>query len=324
MSQTERLYWIDSQIRTKAYPNADTVAGQFGVSTRTAYADRDYLKERLHAPLCFDRQRGGWNYSDHTFVLPLLALTVREAAALHRTLLIAHEYLGALEAEPVRLLAERLAQYLPELRQGGGDESVSGALHPSSNVSAPVALLQDCRDAIRTRRRIRLLYYSVGRDALWDRVVQPYHLRNHSGEEYLVAWCERRQDWRVFFLGRMREWHVQEPEGAFVTDPAFDAEAYFRQGLALRHGEAVVEVIVQFTPYQARWIRERRYHPTQQTEDLPNGGLRLSLRVAGTFEVKRWLLGYGAEVEVLEPAALRDEIAADTKKLAQIYAAPGH
>ncbi len=324
MSQTERLYWIDSQIRSKAYPNADTVAARFEVSTRTAYADRDYLKERLHAPLCFDRRRGGWAYSDQTYALPLLALTSHEAAALQRTLLTAREYLGALEAEPVRMLAERLALYLPEMRQTAGEESVSGAMQLSGNVSTPAALLQDCREAIHTRRRMHLLYYSAGRDALWDRVVRPYHLRNHCGEEYLVAWCERRQDWRLFFLGRVREWHVQGPDNAFVPDPAFDAEAYFKQGLALRHGEEVVQVTVQFTPYQARWIRERCYHPTQQTADLPGGGLRLTLRVAGTFEVKRWLLGYGAEVEVLEPAALRAEIAADTKKLAQLYAVPAH
>lgn len=324
MSQTERLHWIDSQIRTNAYPNADTVAAQFDVSTRTAYADRDYLKERLHAPLHYDRQRGGWAYSDPTYALPLLALTSREAAALHRTLLTAREYLGTSEAEPVRLLAERLADYLPELRHDRHEASVSGAMHLSSSVSAPAALLQDCRHAIHTRRRIQWLYYSAGRDALQERAVQPYHLHNWRGEDYLVAWCEWRQDWRLFFLGRVREWDVRDPGHAFVPDPAFDAEAYFQQGLALRHGEDAVLVTVQFTPYQARWIRERRYHPTQQTEDLPDGGLRLSLRVAGTFEVKRWLLGYGAEVEVLEPTALRAEIAADTKKLAQIYAPPAH
>lgn len=324
MSQTERLYWIDSQIRSKAYPNADAVAARFDVSTRTAYADRDYLKERLHAPLRFDRLRGGWTYSDQTYALPLLALTSREAAALQRTLLTAREYLGALEAEPVRMLAERLAHYLPELRQETGEESVTGAMHLSGNVSAPAALLQDCRDAIHTRRCMHLLYYSAGRDVERERDVQPYHLFNWRGEDYLVAWCEWRRDWRQFFLGRVREWHVKGPDNAFVRDPMFDPQAYLQQGLALRHGEEAVQVTVQFTPYQARWIRERCYHPTQQTEDLPDGGLRLTLRVAGTFEVKRWLLGYGAEVEVLEPATLRAEIAADTKKLAQIYSTPAH
>ena len=77
-----------------------------------------------------------------------------------------------------------------------------------------------------------------------------------------------------------------------------------------------------FSPYQARWIRERRYHPSQQTEEFPDGSLLVSMEVAGTEEVRRWLLGYGAEVEVLEPASLRAEIRTELQKLLAIYDIP--
>ena len=112
-----------------------------------------------------------------------------------------------------------------------------------------------------------------------------------------------------------------EPDAAFVRDPDFDADAYFRRGLGLQHGEEPQTVRVRFSAYQARWIRERRYHPSQEIEELPDGGLLLTLCVAGMAEVRRWLLGYGAEAEVLEPAELREEIAAHAKKLTEIYAA---
>lgn len=321
MSQLERLYWIDSQIRSRQFPNADTVVQQFGVSRRTAFADRDCLKESLHAPLAFDTQRGGWTYTDPSYVLPLLTLTAQEASSLHRTLLAAQEYLGAAEAEPLRLLRERLAVYLPSLRPNpiSPHESVQGAVHPACGLSTAQDLLQACHQAIQERQRLRLLYHSVGRDAVQERTVQPYHLLNWRGEDYLIAWCEWRKDWRQFFLGRVREWSLLATSHAFTPHPDFDVAAYLGRGLDLMHGPEMVRVQVRFSAYQARWVRERRYHESQETQELVDGSLLLTLRVAGTAEVRRWLLGYGAEVEVLEPTILREEMATEAKKVAKLY-----
>ncbi len=321
MSQIERLYWIDSQIRRQHYPNADSVCQQFGVSRRTAYADRRHLTDHLGAPLIHDRRRGGWAYTDPTYLLPFLALTEREAATLRRALLAAREYLADPDAGPVGALAQRLQPFLPSLDETTA-ESVGGAIQTAAGVGAPPALLDDCRRGTQERRLLRLSYYSAHRDAHTERVVRPHHLLHWRGEPYLIAWCETRHGWRDFFLGRIREWELLPRRDAFTRDPDFDTEAYLRDGFALRHGEALVTVRVRFSPYQARWIRERCYHPSQQCREREDGGLEMTLEVAGTAEVKRWLLGYGAEVEVLAPPSLRSELAADVKKLGEIYLGP--
>ncbi len=318
MSQIERLYWIDRQIRDGRYPNADRVCHEFGVSRRTAFDDRRHLTDHLGAPIANDRRRGGWTYTDLTYMLPFLALTEREAATLRRSLLAAREYLAAPDAGPVGALAQRLQPFLPPLA-GVVAESMGGAIQAESAVSASPVLLDDCRLGIDERRRLRLLYYSAHRDDVNDRIVQPYHLHHWRGEPYLIAWCEWRQAFRDFFLGRIREWTLLPPGDIFARDAAFDVEAYLAHGFALRHGEALETVRVCFSPYQARWMRERRYHPSQQCAEAADGSLEMTLALAGTAEVKRWLLGYGAEVEVLEPPSLRAEMAAEAKKLGEIY-----
>lgn len=321
MSQIERLYWIDSQIRRQHYPNADGVCQQFGVSRRTAYADRRHLTDHLGAPLIHDRRRGGWAYTDPTYLLPFLALTEREAATLRRSLLAAREYLAGPDAAPVSALAQRLQPFLPSLDEPTA-ESVGGAIQTAAGVIASPALLDDCRRGTQERRLLRLSYYSAHRDAHTERVVRPHHLLHWRGEPYLIAWCEWRRSFRDFFLGRVREWELLPRRDAFARDADFDAEAHLRDGFALRHGEALVTVRVRFSPYQARWIRERHYHTSQQCHEQEDGGLEMTLEVAGTAEVKRWLLGYGAEVEVLEPASLRSELAVEIKKLCGIYLGP--
>jgi predicted DNA-binding transcriptional regulator YafY len=316
MSQTERLYWIDAQIRANRYPNAQQVSEHFGVTKRTAYADRDHLIHHLNAPLVYDRQRGGWKYTDTTYVLPFLALSEPEAAALRRSLLAAQEYLSESDAHPVRLLFERLAPYLSA---PATPESIGGSIHFTPEAAVAPELMETCRRAIRNRHRLRLRYYSAHRDAETERIVRPYHLHNFQGEWHLIGWCEWREDFRQFFLGRIRAYELLEPDATFVRDPQFEVDRYLKQGLGLQHGQEPVQVRVRFSPRQARWIRERRYHASQQTEELPDGGLIVTLQVAGTEEVARWLLSYGAEAEALEPPALRAEIARQVKNLAKIY-----
>jgi predicted DNA-binding transcriptional regulator YafY len=167
---------------------------------------------------------------------------------------------------------------------------------------------------------MRLLYYSVRRDETTERIVRPYNLLLWRGEPHLIAFCEWRQDIRQFFLGRIRDWYVLENESSFVPDPAFDIDEYLGRGLDLQHGAEAVTVRCRFSPYQARWIRERTYHASKTIEEQADGSLILSLEVAGTEEVRRWLLGYGAEVEILEPPALRRAMADEAKKLQKIYA----
>lgn len=318
MSQTERLYWLDDQIRNRRHPNAATVAQQFPVTERTAYADVRHLKGALNAPLVFDTARGGYVYTDPTYRLPFLLLTDGETAALRRSLLLAREYAPApADAEPLRLLAERLGASVPEALPTPR-ERARGSVHLSSALSPD--LLDACNRAVAHRHRLRLLYYTAGRGEVAERVVRPHALLNWRGEAHVVAWCEWRQDFRQFFLGRIRDWELLEPEAAFGRDPAFDVDEYLSRGLDLRHGEVLVTVRVRFDAYQARWIRERRYHESQQNEEQEDGGLIVTLHVAGTEEIRRWVSAYGIHAEVLEPESLRREMAAQAKKLAEMYA----
>jgi predicted DNA-binding transcriptional regulator YafY len=318
MSQTARLYWIDSQIRASRFPNAKRVSERFEVSRRTAYADRDVLFDTLKAPIKFDRIGGGWIYTDRTFVLPFLALSESEGRALARSLLTAREYLGPMDAAAIDHLAEKLGEYVPPARSGSS-ESVSGSVRSAPDTFVSQELRDDCEMAIQSRRRLHLMYYSAHRNETNERIVQPYHLHNHQGEWHLIAWCEMRKSIRQFFLGRIRNWRLLVGEGAYSIASNFDGQDYLSKGFGALHGDQLITARLVFSAHQAIWIRERVYHASQQTKELTGGRLEITLQVAGTQEIQRWILGYGPEVEVLEPDTLRHEIAEAAKKIVEIY-----
>jgi len=68
-------------------------------------------------------------------------------------------------------------------------------------------------------------------------------------------------------------------------------------------------VSVWFDPYEARWIRERQWHPTQTIDEHEDGSLTVHFRATGLSEVGRWVLSYGEHAVVQRPKKLRDHIA---------------
>lgn len=316
VQQTARLYWIDAEIRAHRYPNATRVARHFEVTPRTAFADVRHLRDDLHAPGRTHRDRG-WYYTDPTYMLPFLALSEPEALSLRRSLRVAEEYLSETEAETVGMLLERLA---PQLGQDDAAESLSGAIHLAPQIVVDAKLLQACRQAVRDRQRLWFRYWSAHKDEITERPINPYRMHYFRGEPHLIAWSETDDSVRQFFLPRVLDWHLIGEECAFVVRPDFDIDAYLRRALGAQHGEESIALRVRFSPYQSRWIRERRYHNSQHNEEQTDGGLIVTMQVSGHDEVCRWLQSFGAEVEVLEPDALRSAMAETAQKMLKIYA----
>lgn len=117
---------------------------------------------------------------------------------------------------------------------------------------------------------------------------------------------------RIFAVERMRE--VALLRRTFTVRPGFDAETYLGKALGIVQGE-LVTVKVVFAKTLAPYIRERLWHPSQKLRDLLDGRLEMTLQIADTLELRRWILGYGVEAEVIAPQALREMLRADVEAL---------
>ncbi|MGZ8528090.1 MAG: WYL domain-containing protein, partial [Candidatus Limnocylindrales bacterium] len=80
-----------------------------------------------------------------------------------------------------------------------------------------------------------------------------------------------------------------------------------------------VDVVLRFRPTVAARVRETRWHPSERLEPTADGSLTWRARVSGTLEIRSWILGWGADVTVLEPAELRTEVAAILAEAAAGY-----
>lgn len=316
--QLERILEIDRQIRAGNYPNAGRLARALEVSERTIYQDRQFLLERLRAPLAYDHRRRGWYYTDPNWALPSVLVTEGELLAFFLSVEVARRYLGTAFEAPLRSAVEKITAGLKgQVRVDLEELRACYVVAAPPVVTVKEELLLDLHRAIQNCRQVEIQYYTASRDARQTRVVEPYHLCNLRGDWYLIAFDHLRGEMRTFHAGRVERWALL-PRG-FRRDPDFSVEKWLAQAFQAERGDEPVEVVIRFDAYQARYIRERRWHPTQQSEDMPDGGLILHFYTGGLAEVRRWVMSYGSHAEVLAPENLRREVAEEIRKMVRVY-----
>jgi len=146
--------------------------------------------------------------------------------------------------------------------------------------------------------------------------LDPYRLHYHQGGLYLIALDHAKDDLRTFAVERIRT--VVLTRSRFTQPPAATLDELQSTAFQLIHGEPQL-VRIRFSPEQAPYIAERKWHESQTLEPQPDGSVILSLRVASLWEVKRWLCGWGADAEILSPATLRIELRESARKISTMY-----
>jgi len=316
--QLERIMEIDRRIRDGEYPNPNQLAKDLEVSRRVIFVDRDFMINRLGAPIEYDRARGGWYYADETWILPEIIVTEGELLAFFLSVEVAKRYLGTGLEETLRSAVEKLSKNVK------GSITVDlDTLRSHYSFSAPTLLTANERallylhHAIGGSNRVWMRYYTASRDEHTERTVHPYHLSSIRGDWYLIAYDELRKEIRNFSVGRIEEWKLLKEK--FKRDLKFSIASYMGTAFQAERGGESVDVVIRFAPQAARYVREKHWHDTQKVEEQDDGGLILKLNTSGLGEVKRWVLQYGGDAEVIAPANLRKEFKKEIKSMMRRY-----
>jgi proteasome accessory factor B len=152
------------------------------------------------------------------------------------------------------------------------------------------------------------------------RVVHPYFLepRPESRTVYVFAHDEASGAVRLFRLDRIS--HARVVRERFEPPANFDVDALVSGSWGIWQAEGHDEVVLRFAAAVAGRVRQSFWHRSAQLTDLENGGVGLRLSVASEVEMRPWVLGWGAQVEVLAPPSLRQHVADSMAAGARVYA----
>ncbi|NLC76517.1 MAG: WYL domain-containing protein [Clostridia bacterium] len=320
-SRFARIYYIDQQLRHQRYPNVPKLAREWEVHRRTIERDIEFMRDRLGAPIAFNRHRMGYYYTEKDFQLPSINLTEGELVTLFLGQKLLNQCAGTVLEDSVRSAFEKIYLFLPQSVSVDFDtleQAISFDVEPLRDPEQLVAqVYQQLATAIHNRKTVRIKYHTMWRDVTEFRNIDPYHLRYFRGAWYLIGYCHMRQDIRIFALDRIKE--LNETANIFTPIQDFSLPEYLQSSLGIEMGENLEEVVIKFDRHQARWIRERCWHPSQVLEPQQDGSLILRLTVSGLGEVKRWVMSFGSHAEVLAPASLREETKQEIEAMRRVY-----
>jgi predicted DNA-binding transcriptional regulator YafY len=165
---------------------------------------------------------------------------------------------------------------------------------------------------------LQLLYHPRDQ-APAERKVNPYAVHLYNGTLYLVGYCHTRKNIRTFVVDRMQK--IKMTEENFPAPVGFSLANYLRHSFGM-FTEDLVRVKVRFHKSLTRYLLERRWHPSQKNKRRKDGSLEVAFEVAGTREIKTWILGFGSLAKALAPASLVEEIKDNLRKALAFYAKP--
>ena len=148
------------------------------------------------------------------------------------------------------------------------------------------------------------------------RKVDPYRIWFFNGTFYLIGYCHMRNEVRVFALDRIKMLHQTKESFEVVED--FDFEEFLRPSFGVYQGEPV-KVRILFSIEAAGYIKEKIWHDSQKIVPQKDGSIVFEVEVAGTEEIKFWVMSWGSKAEVLEPQSLREEIRVEAEAAVEKY-----
>ena len=313
-----RMLWAIQRLTKGGQLRATDLAREFEVSVRTAYRDLDFLRDEWGAHVEYDHSKGTYALTEPMATLPMVTISQGELIAIYFAEKILQQYRGTPFEPDLASAFSKIQGLLPEqvkVAPESLDAYLSLDLGP---LNAPDAgVFRDLLVAFRQRRRALVRYQSLSSGRTTNRRIHPYHVFNVRGQWYVAAWDENRRAVRDFAIHRMKR--ITVTTDAYEIPRGFDFKKYTAESFGIEKGTRVAEVVVRFGARQAPWIRERKWHRSARIQEEIGGGLVLRLRVAETSELRRWVLQFGSEAEVLAPATLRRAVADELRAAAAAY-----
>ena len=311
MDRTERFYRIDQLLNERRVVPIEIFLEELGVSRATFKRDLEYLRDRLNAPIVWDRDRRGYRFGQpergaRQYELPGLWFNATEIHALLTMQSLLENLQPGLLGPHVAPLLARIRALIDE-----GDHAPEEVerrirlLHMNARRVAP-RHFETVSSAVLSRKRLEIDHYNRGEDRITTREVSPQRLVFYRDNWYLDAWCHLRKAVRSFALDAVRRAVALDRAARPVSERTLDA--HLSAGYGIFGGTRTRTARLRFSAGRSRWVADEAWHPDQVGAFDDAGRWLLEFPYSDDRELMLDLLRHGGEVEVLAPTDLREKL----------------
>ena len=320
MSINERVYLIDHLLNERRSISFQDLLTRLEVSPATLKRDIAHMRDRLNAPVVFDKELGGYRYGEQgpgmKYELPGLWFSESE---IHALLTMQHLLnnldSGGLIGPHIKPLLSRLTAILGTANNDAAQVQKRIKIESLGARQMHLEQFQVVGSALLNRKRLLIEYHARGTDEISNREVSPQRLMHYRGNWHLDAWCHAKKAMRNFSVDMIKKAEITEKPADDVAEALLDE--VFAMGYGIFSGKNVEWATLHFTPERARWVADERWHSKQKSKFLPDGTYELKVPYSDHRELIMDILKYGADIKVVEPESLR-KIVAETLQAAAV------
>jgi len=318
MSEIDRLYQYKTLLSSRRVMSREDILHKLEISLATFKRDIAKLRDRLHTPIIFDRDLGGYRLeqTDST-ELPGMWFSQDEMLAL----LTIQSMIVQLEPG---LLGPKLKPFQKRLDDMLASQGLDAA-----------TLTQRVRAVHAGKRRLTLTSFeTVAKATLERQQVQIEHLNRESGQTllrdispqqlvhyrdnwYVDAWCHLRGGLRSFSIDAISRANLLDKAAKDID--LISMRQQLDGGYGIFGGMPKAWAVLEFSASRAQWVRHESWHPQQEGTLHADGRYTLKVPYSDERELMGDILRFGAEVKVLAPSSLQQKLAMELSKALQRY-----
>ena len=322
MSINERIYQIDQLLNGRSFVTFQELMERLEVSKATLKRDLAYMRDRLNAPIVFDREVGGYRLEKQSgnlkYELPGLWFNADEIFAL----LTMQHLLNGLDSggiltPHIKPLKSRLTELLGTTNDPLDQLQKRIKIETMGSRKFNLDHFQAIGSSLLKRKRLHIDYLGRGKNELTSRDISPQRLIYYKDNWYLDGWCHLKEDIRSFSVDAIQRVEILEIKAKDVSEEKLNEE--LGSGYGIFSGKDVKWVTLKFSPERARWVSKEKWHPKQEGQFLDDGSYQLKIPYSKEPELLIDVMKYGPDVEVTAPEDLRKKIQATLIKTLEKY-----
>ena len=314
----ERMMRLHAALKARRFPNCQKIAAELEVSAKTIQRDIDFMRYRLGLPIDYHPQEFGFFYTEPVTGFPNIEVSEGEITALLVAQKALAQYKGTPFERPLHSAFRKLTDGLKDRVSFSWHDLEDAISFRSAGASgADLEMFEAVSKAVLRCVELEFEYRKLKSSGYEGRRVRPYHLGCLENQWYLFAEDLERRQLRTFALPRMRQ--VKLTTKGFRRPADFSIAQILSGSFGVYSSGKQQRIRVQFDPFGARLVAERRWHESQRVRENADGSIILELKLGGLEEIERWILSWGKHARVLAPKELATRIRDEASAIAKLY-----
>jgi predicted DNA-binding transcriptional regulator YafY len=308
MSEIDRLYSYRTLLTGRRAVPRDEILQKLEISLATLKRDLSKLRDRLNFPVVFDRDLGGYrlDITDTRQELPGLWFSQDEVLALLTIQNMLEQLEPGLLGPKLKPLQKRLDEML--IGQGMSAETLSQRVRVvhAGKRRLKLKCFELVAKATLERKQTKIQHFNRQTGKTVERIISPQQLVHYRDNWYVDAWCHLRKEVRSFAIDA-----IVECEQLNIDAKELDAEQLrtsMQSGYGIFGGTLKGWAKLKFGPERARWVKHEEWHPNQKGHEEPDGSYVLEIPYSDERELVGDILKFGADVQVISPSNLVNEV----------------